>query len=287
MNVLNFFPKMEGSNPLLPQPPQSSPTTFGGTANALARLGRPIPGPFAHFASPIAPYTMPSFAAGLQQSTANSSPSSLFNDQSSLHSTLASMAAYSFDSFLSANFSNFANLLMMSPNQQNSSLNVGIPSPLLGTAFGSISNNGTTNHPSLTSHLHHQTQISPTQPSSSTANLSLHNHSPSPNSVSSNSSSNYYQRRDSLISSNTNSSGSIKESKQQQQKQHDDDNNSLSVMNSNHQKKVNHNDSISNHNHLHNDLIMSKTSKQENINNRKGTRRIAIYFDLLLNEFVS
>lgn len=117
---------MEGSNPLLPQhsPPNE---TFGGTANALARLGRPLPGPFAHsFASPIAPYTMPTFPGASGHQAPNGAPpggpqglpQSIFADSSThhLHSTLASMAAYSFDSLLSANFNNFANLLMMGPN---------------------------------------------------------------------------------------------------------------------------------------------------------------------------
>lgn len=117
---------MEGSNPFMPQ--QSGPATFGGTANALARLGRPIPGPFAHFASPIAPYTIPSFAGGPQQAP---NPQMFPDQNSSLHSTLASMAAYSFDSLLSANFNNFANLLMMGPNSQNVSLG-SLQQPLLG-----------------------------------------------------------------------------------------------------------------------------------------------------------
>lgn len=120
---------MEGSNPLLPQ--QSSPAAFGGSANALARLGRPLPGPFAHFASPIAPYTIPSFTAGPQQPP---NPQMFPDTNNPLHSTLASMAAYSFDSLLSANFNNFANLLMMGPNNPNVSLGA-IQPPLLG-AFG-------------------------------------------------------------------------------------------------------------------------------------------------------
>lgn len=140
---------------------QSGHATFGGTANALARLGRPIPGPFAHFASPIAPYTIPSFAGGPQQAP---NPQMFPDQNSSLHSTLASMAAYSFDSLLSANFNNFANLLMMGPNNQNVSAIGGLPQPLLG-AFTGQQGNGT-------------------QPAA--------NHSPSPNSTSS--SPNYFRR---------------------------------------------------------------------------------------------
>lgn len=126
---------MEGSNPLVP-PAQSAAATFGGTANALARLGRPLPGPFAHFASPIAPYTLPSLGAAsaghphghAHHQLSNGGSQQLFaaagvdtNPNAALHSTLASMAcAYSFDSLLSANFNNFANLLMMhGPNNAN------------------------------------------------------------------------------------------------------------------------------------------------------------------------
>lgn len=167
---------MEGSNPLLPQ--QTASATFGGSANALARLGRPLPGPFAHFASPIAPYTMPSFVSNLQQQTAPNTQ--MFSDQSSLHSTLASMAAYSFDNFLSANFANnFANFLMMSPNQQNAAAAaaaLSVAPPLLG-AFGPTAAAGATS-------------------STAATNQSNHHHSPSPNSASS--SPNYF-RRDVLI----------------------------------------------------------------------------------------
>ena len=53
---------MEGTNPLLQHSSSASAVSFGGTASVLARLGRPIPGPFAHFGSPIAPYSMPSLA---------------------------------------------------------------------------------------------------------------------------------------------------------------------------------------------------------------------------------
>jgi len=55
---------MEGTNHLLQHSnsASSAAVSFGGTASVLARLGRPIPGPFAHFGSPIAPYSMPSLA---------------------------------------------------------------------------------------------------------------------------------------------------------------------------------------------------------------------------------
>ena len=124
---------MEGSNPLLPH--QTNAATFGGSASALARLGRPLPGPFAHFASPIAPYTMPSFGGGGGGGPQSAPNPTMFPDSGNpLHSTLASMAAYSFDSLLSANFNNFANLLMMGPNNPNVAFGALQPS-LLG-AFG-------------------------------------------------------------------------------------------------------------------------------------------------------
>jgi hypothetical protein len=57
---------MEGNNHLIQHSNSASAVSaavnFGGTASVLARLGRPIPGPFAHFGSPIAPYSMPSLA---------------------------------------------------------------------------------------------------------------------------------------------------------------------------------------------------------------------------------
>lgn len=175
---------MEGSNPLLPQ--HSPPTTtFGGTANALARLGRPLPGPFAaHFASPIAPYTMPAFAggpgggagSGQPQNSHPPPPPSLFGDGSSatasahhLHSTLASMAAYSFDSLLSANFNNFANLLMLGPNNPGVGLGALQPPSLL-SAFGGMPGSVAAGHPH---HHHHQQAHSPSP-------TSTHS-SPSPN----------------------------------------------------------------------------------------------------------
>jgi len=114
-------------------PHQSPPATFGGSANALARLGRPLPGPFAHFASPIAPYTIPSFTPSAQQAP---NPQMFPDTSNALHSTLASMAAYSFDSLLSANFNNFANLLMMGPNNQSVGLGALQP-PLMGPFAGS------------------------------------------------------------------------------------------------------------------------------------------------------
>lgn len=136
---------MEGSNPLLPQ--QSPAATFGGTANALARLGRPLPGPFAHFASPISPYTMPSFASGPQQPA---NPQMFPDSNNPLHSTLASMAAYSFDSLLSANLNNFANLFMMGPNNPNVALGALQP-PLLGSFCGQQQQHQPAHSPSPTS----------------------------------------------------------------------------------------------------------------------------------------
>ena len=56
---------MEGTNHMLHHSNSASVSaavSFGGSASVLARLGRPIPGPFAHFGSPIAPYSMPSLA---------------------------------------------------------------------------------------------------------------------------------------------------------------------------------------------------------------------------------
>ncbi|OTF70512.1 hypothetical protein BLA29_010275, partial [Euroglyphus maynei] len=174
---------MEGSNPLLP--PQSSTTSaFGigaGTGSSasngtLSRLGgRPLPGPFAHFASPIAPYTMPSFMAtglGAQQQQQSATAvaaaaaamaanhpahQAMFPNDHSFQSTLASMAAYSFDSLLSANFNQFANLLMMNPtmashHHQNAAaaaaaaaaLGLQPPSALLGAAFAAAASNSST-----------------------------------------------------------------------------------------------------------------------------------------------
>ena len=70
--------------------------SFGGSASVLARLGRPIPGPFAHFGSPIAPYSIPSLAHPYDFHSTH-------HFQPSLAAAAAAAAtAYSIDSLLHA-----------------------------------------------------------------------------------------------------------------------------------------------------------------------------------------
>lgn len=64
-------------------------------AAVLARLGRPIPGPFAHFGSPIAPYSVPN-------------PANPYDFHSSAHFQLAA-AGYSIDNLLHPGGANAAN----------------------------------------------------------------------------------------------------------------------------------------------------------------------------------
>lgn len=170
---------MEGSNPLHPQQQQQQPSpTYGETANALARLGRPLPSPFAHFSSPIAPYTLPNFSASVgpasgaqhhhphhqhQQQPPSASASSMFADPNSpLHSTL--VAAYStFDSLFHSSFNNFASLLMNPNATSMASLTAAGLHPPLFSAFP------TNVHPHRQQQQPHSGNVSPCSPTSTSS----------------------------------------------------------------------------------------------------------------------
>ena len=105
---------MEGTNHLLQHSSSASAVSaasFGGTASVLARLGRPIPGPFAHFGSPIAPYSMPSLAHPYDF---HSSP---HHFQPSLAVAAAAAAtAYSIDSLLHSSNANSGLISSLTPS---------------------------------------------------------------------------------------------------------------------------------------------------------------------------
>jgi len=69
----------------------STGVNFGGPATVLARLSRPIPGPFAHFASSIAPENVSSLVHSYD-----------FHTSHHFQSLAAAATAYSIDSLLHA-----------------------------------------------------------------------------------------------------------------------------------------------------------------------------------------